>query len=483
MCGIAARMEFFGGTRPAEMMKELEQDTAVLQFTVVGQRTWLLVLTHRGTIAQKLGVRTSALPELLPLQEPTLGQLVEAWKTRPGQIGLDGLIRLARTRAEDLGRLPHGQHNLISAEQERAIQERLSDVALPASLVARLRRRNIRHLLILCDGALHYLPFALLRPASGTDGVTRKYLIEEFTISYAPSMVTLDTIRKQSKIRAAKRRRPRSDLLAFANPAYSPETAPTLPTTSRVSDDMVTRLRSFQTDYYSGSGLRLTSLPETEQEAVRVASLFAPPKLYRAPVADPEGRSLIFLQRAASENTVKRLLGPHSTQDTTHTARSSWRYILFSTHGMSDTRNGLLSCLALASPTQESEQDGYLQAQEILNFDLDADLVMLSACETGLGRFSSGEGLVGMSASFFIAGAESVCASLWRVPSGPTGQLTTEFFRRLKEGNISKAKALQQAQLTVMRQGRSPDGEFADYSSPFCWAAFVLMGEHRSRSD
>ena len=114
-----------------------------------------------------------------------------------------------------------------------------------------------------------------------------------------------------------------------------------------------------------------------------------------------------------------------------------------------------------------------------MNLQLDADVVMLSACQTGLGRMRSGEGLVGLSGSFFYAGAESVCASLWQVPTGPTRQLVAEFFKQLKEGNVDRAEALRVAQLSVLRAASSSDGRSVDYSSPFCWAAFVLMGEYR----
>ena len=297
-------------------------------------------------------------------------------------------------------------------------------------------------------------------------------------------MMTLDTIRKQSRERTAERKGLRRDVLAFAHPAYGTGTSPALPQAATKQDDMVTRLLSFRSDYYSGSGLKLTSLPETEQEAVRVASLFAPPKVYTSAVADPQGSGVIFLQQAASEDSVKNLLGvpfSHATGGTRHATRLPWRYLLFSTHGLADTHSGMLSCLALASPTPKSEQDGFLQAQEVMDLELDTDLVMLSACQTGLGRLRGGEGLVGLSAAFFIAGAESVCASFWKVPTGPTSQLVPEFFKKLKEGKVSRAEALRQAQLTVMRNGRSPDGKPADYSSPFSWAAFVLMGEYRTQ--
>jgi hypothetical protein len=289
-------------------------------------------------------------------------------------------------------------------------------------------------------------------------------------------MTTLDTIRKQKQEREKKRAMERRPLLAFANPAYGTEAVATLPPAVAMKDDMLTRVRAFRNDYYKGGGLRLTSLPETEQEAVRVASLFAPPKTYGQPTAaEPEGQAVVFTARGASEEQVKRLLDTSENAKT----RRQWQYVLFSTHGLVDTYNGMLSCLALSSPAADSEEDGFLQAQEVMNLELDADLVMLSACQTGLGRLRGGEGLVGLSAAFFYAGSESVCASLWQVPSGPTSQLVPELFKQLKEGKVDRAEALRQAQLQVLRQGQSADGKPADYSTPFCWAAFVLMGEYR----
>ncbi len=184
---------------------------------------------------------------------------------------------------------------------------------------------------------------------------------------------------------------------------------------------------------------------------------------------------ILGVPKSASEEEIKQLLAPSDGSR----ARRQWQYVLFSTHGLADTYNGMLSCLALSSPAADSEEDGFLQAQEVMNLEMDTDLVMLSACQTGLGRLRGGEGLVGLSAAFFYAGAESVCASLWQVPSGPTSQLVPELFKQLKEGKPDRAEALRQAQLQVLRQGQGSDGKPADYSTPFCWSAFVLMGEYR----
>ena len=460
--------------KPMEMAKELESDRAVFQYSVGEKEGWLLILTRDGVTAHKLGADTPALPELLARQEATLAQLVEAWKKRPEKIGLDGLVRLARARAEDLGKRDSERQNLIDAEQEKAVLERLAGVVLPDSALTELRKKGIHRLLVIPDGSLHYIPFAMLRPKNEKDAGTH-YLVEEFASSYVPAMTTLDTIRKQKQEREKKRPMERRPLLAFANPAYGSETTPTLPATL-AKDDMLTRVRSFRTDYYKGGGLHLTSLPETEQEAVRVASLFAPPKTYdKLTTDDPDGRAVVFTGHGACEEEVKQVLAASENSK----VRPRWQYVLFSTHGLADMHNGMLSCLALSSPGTDSDEDGFLQAQEVMNLELDTDLVMLSACQTGLGRLSGGEGLVGLSAAFFYAGAESVCASLWQVPSGPTSQLVPEFFKRLKEGKVDKTEALRQAQLAVLCQGQGSDGKPADYSSPFCWAAFVLMGEYR----
>lgn len=454
--------------KPMEMAKELEPNTAVLQYSIGEKESWLLVLMQKGATAHRLGVQTPALPELLSRQQATLEQLVEAWKKRPEKIGLDGLVKLARARVEDLGEKPKERHNLINVRQEQRIIDKLGEVVLPDSALTELRQKSIQHLLVIPNGSLHYVPLAMLR-VKDSAGTAKQFLIEEFAISYTPAMTTLDTIRKQKQDRQKKRKLPRRSLLAFANPDFEQALIPS-------TDDMVTRLRSFRSGYYSDKGLRLTVLPETEKEAVRVASLFAPAKLYAEPTLKmPEGKAVVYTHQGTSEAQVKQLLSPPKGGE----LKPQWQYLLFSTHGLADTHNGMLSCIVLSSPSAKSKEDGFLQAQEVMNLELDADLVMLSACQTGLGRMRGGEGLVGLSAAFFYAGSESVCASLWRVPTGPTGQLVTEFFKNLKEGKADKANALRQAQLKVMRQGRNPDGKTSDYSSPFCWAAFTLIGDWR----
>ena len=457
--------------KPMEMARELPSGTAVLEYSVGEKEAWLLLMTHAGITGHRLVADVAALPELRPRQQATLAQLLEAFKERPDKLGLEGWVRLARSRAEDLGKPERERHGLVNFTLEQAILERLGGIVLPQSAQAELKRQGIHHLLVVPDGPLHYLPLAMVRLKGATNST---YLIEQYAVSSVSALTTLEAIRKQKVEREQKRKGPGKELLAFANPDFG--AGPVV----KASDDMVTRVRSVRNDYYVSKGLKLTALPETEQEAIRVASLFGSPQEYKSPTADgPEGLVAVYVDRGASELQVKRLFGGLPANSTLSAQPSTrCRYLLFGTHGLADERNGMLSCLALAAPAADSEEDGFLQAQEVLSLRLDTDLVMLSACQTGLGQMHGGEGLVGLSASFFVAGAESVCASLWQVPSGPTTQLSTEFFRHLKEGKLDRAEALRQAQLTVLRHGRSLDGAPADYSSPFCWAAFVLMGEY-----
>lgn len=461
--------------RPMEIAQNLDSDIAVLQYSIGNKGGYLLILTREGVTAHKITACTQALLELFPRQEASLDQLLEAWNNRADKIGLDGMVRLARARGEDLARKKEEQHNLIDAEKEKAILEHLGRIVLPESALKELRTKNIRGLLIIPDRSLHYIPFSMLR-LKKEGGTGKRYLVEEFSSSYIPSMMTLDTIRKQQHEREGKCLTVNRSLLAFANPAYDAENVAFVPSFIFADDGMLTRALAFRKNYYKDSGLCLNRLPETEQEAIIVASLFAPPKIFRAILKeDPAGQAIVFTDRGASEKQVKQLFAMSSDSK----PRNRWQYVLFSTHSLADMRNGMLSCLALSTTTTDSEEDGFLQAQEVMNLEIDADLVVLSACQTGLGRLRAGEGFVGLSTAFFYAGSESVCASLWQVPSGPTKQLMSDLFRRLKEGKVGRAVALQKAQLRLLLDGKNSEGKPVDYSAPFCWSAFVLMGEYR----
>jgi tetratricopeptide (TPR) repeat protein len=159
---------------------------------------------------------------------------------------------------------------------------------------------------------------------------------------------------------------------------------------------------------------------------------------------------------------VQALIGPQATKAAVlgQIARSG--IIHFATHGLLDDRNSLQSALALVSDKQDS---GLLTAREIFGLKLQANLAVLSACNTGRGQIT-GDGVLGLSRSLLSAGVPSVVVSLWSVPDQPTQALMTAFYGNLQKPAVDKAQALRQAMLTVMKQ----------YPDPSDWAGFMLIG-------
>ena len=142
----------------------------------------------------------------------------------------------------------------------------------------------------------------------------------------------------------------------------------------------------------------------------------------------------------------------------------------FATHGLLDNRNPLFSYLTLAQAAGDKNEDGLLEAREIINMDLHAKLAVLSACQTARGRVGAGEGVIGMSWALFVAGVPTTVASQWNVDSASTTSLMIDFHRRLTtRPREAKAEALRQAALGLLKSER--------YRHPFYWAGFVMIGD------
>ena len=149
-----------------------------------------------------------------------------------------------------------------------------------------------------------------------------------------------------------------------------------------------------------------------------------------------------------------------------------YRVVHLATHGLLDTEHPELSGLVLSLVDERGQsQDGFLRLHEIYNLDWSAELVVLSACQTGLGREIRGEGLVGLTRGFMYAGSERVMASLWNVNDNVTAQMMKRFYEGLFARNLSPAAALRAAQVEMWKRPQ--------WRSPYYWAAFVLQGEWR----
>jgi CHAT domain-containing protein len=152
----------------------------------------------------------------------------------------------------------------------------------------------------------------------------------------------------------------------------------------------------------------------------------------------------------------------------------------FAAHGVMEDNVGLATqpALVLAQGQDEGKSGGLLQVADIVGLNLTAELVVLSACNTGLGRLRAGEGIVGLTRAFLQAGASSVVVSLWKVEDQSTSRLMEHFHRHLKQGQ-SKAEALRQAKLAVLQASITLKalGKPQSLASPFYWAPFILVGD------
>jgi CHAT domain-containing protein len=177
------------------------------------------------------------------------------------------------------------------------------------------------------------------------------------------------------------------------------------------------------------------------------------------------------------------LKGAEASETNVRSAMTSAKVVHLATHGIVSSDDAFASYLALGRPIDASV-DGRLTVEEVYGLNLQADLVVLSACRSGLGRIS-GDGVAGLARAFFYAGTPSVVATMWDVADTPTSQLVVDFYRSLgPELQRDKAEALRTAQLRLLRslragQGRvdTPLGKLALPEDPLLWASFVLIGE------
>jgi CHAT domain-containing protein len=286
-------------------------------------------------------------------------------------------------------------------------------------------------LTIVPHGPLFLLSFAALQDSTG------RYLIERHAIHYAPAGVVLQLTEKQKHPSDSQ-----SGYLLVGDPASLPLLA---------------------------DGKPLPRLPGTRQEVSQVAALIG------------RARATTLVGASATESEVRRLAGNPTV-------------IHFATHGVVRGDDPLESFLALdtgatarsAAAVKQSQtalaSDGRLTVREIYGLRLDADLVVLSACGTGLGKVS-GDGVAGLARAFVYAGAPSVVATLWDLADEPAARFMPQFYRALQR-HTDKAQALRDAQLKLLRDLRSgrvkvstPTGTLTLREHPVLWAGYVLVGE------
>jgi CHAT domain-containing protein/Tfp pilus assembly protein PilF len=301
-----------------------------------------------------------------------------------------------------------------------------------------------KRIVLVPDGPLHLLPFAALTRKDG------RHLVEWKPLSTVLSGTVFAELKKQRRDAVAAAEPSSWQWVAFGDPWFPPQLAQ-----GRPEDIGEARLRSVSTH----GQLQWKRLPQSRREVEEIATLF------------PADRRRTYLDREASEERAKAI-------------GKDARIVHFATHAYVDDRSPFDSGLVLSIPEKlaEGRDNGLLQVWEIFeSVRLDADLVVLSACETGIGEIRGGEGIIGLTRAFQYAGARSVLASLWRVEDEATAELMERFYRHLRSSE-AKDEALRAAQLELIRSPlRVPDGRggwtHRNAAAPYFWAALQLVGD------
>lgn len=354
-------------------------------------------------------------------------------------------------------------------ERRRRIAEQESSLAQENRRLSRMildpvsDRLGTKRLVIVADGVLQYLPFAALlvdekvwsapigkgSTVPSTPPASAVPLVFKNEILSLPSASVLSVLQRD---RPTQRQASRTVAL-FADPVFSSNdsriaavAAPKLAAAARTRDTQQDNEVSRSARDIGLSGFRRLRFSREEAEAV--ASLAGP------------SASFMALDFAASRS---KLFSTDLTQ---------YRILHLGTHGLLNSAHPELSGLIFSLVDEQRQpQNGFLKLDDVFNLKLQADLVVLSACQTALGKEAKGEGLVGLTRGFMYAGAPRVLASLWNVDDRATAELMKRFYEGMLTKHLEPAAALQQAQRTLQADKR--------WSSPYYWAGFILQGEWR----
>jgi CHAT domain-containing protein/Tfp pilus assembly protein PilF len=294
-----------------------------------------------------------------------------------------------------------------------------------------------KRLVIIPDGILHTIPFAALNTPNTK---TYKPLITQHEITNLPSASTIAILRTTV---ATKPRGPKT-LAILADPIFKKDDSRLTGKTIQTNKNL--DLSEQTVSGRAGRDLDLKRLPFTATEAKGILAL----------VPNKDSTSAFGFDASYDWITSPKI--------------SQYRYVHLATHGVFDNDKPALSSIVLSSFDAEGrDRKAHLRFPDLFNLNLPTELVVLSACETGLGNNVPGEGLVGMTRGLMYAGAMRVAVSLWAVDDQATSDLMQDFYKNLWRSKKSHAASLREAQLNMWQQGKTP----------YYWAAFTLQGEWR----
>ncbi len=298
-----------------------------------------------------------------------------------------------------------------------------------------------KRLVVVSDGALQYVPFAALITPNSQPSSKYEPLLLKHEIITLPSASTLDILRQEQK---GRKLAPKT-LAVLADPVFRSNDERLQGKLSR--PPLVSNLDNLALSRsVSDSGINFERLRFTRQEAEAILALV------------PHHKGKPALDFTASRQTA------------TSEELSQYRIIHFATHGIFNSKHPELSGVVLSLFDDKGmPQNGFLRLRDIFNLNLQSELVVLSACQTGLGEEIKGEGLVGLTRGFMYAGSPRVVVSLWSVDDQATSELMQRFYQQMLQARLKPAAALRNAQIEIWRKQK--------YAAPYYWAAFTLQGE------
>ena len=410
--------------KPAQIQQLLDDDTLLLEYALGEKRSYLWIVSRNDVLPYVLPGRAQIEKSALRLRES-----LTAWE--PWQATEDPQKYIAK------------RDNAARNYRPQAIE--LSNLVLgPAT-----SKLGKKRLVILADGALQYVPFAALLAPSETLPSHPVPLIVNNEIVYQPSASALALIRETPRAEATK------TVAVLADPVFTKSDdrvvaasrgSKTEPTTIALSRDLKRALRDAGDVGSIDGSFQLDRLSFTRSEADAITA------------AAPAGSSFKALDFDASR---ARVLDQELKQ---------FRLVHLATHGILNDHHPELSGLVFSLVNEKGQaEDGFLKLNDVYNMDLPVDMIVLSACQTAVGKQVKGEGLIGLTRGFMHAGAARVVASLWKVQDEATAELMKRFYSYMLEKKMPAAAALRQAQLDLMK--------IRGAARPYYWAGFVLQGE------
>ena len=391
----------------------LDDESRLLEYILGDEVSYLWVITKRDFTSFILPKRSEIESKVLEFRELLIARL-----PLPGEKPESYQARLSKAAT---------QFPKVAAELSRML-------LLPAA-----QHLGNSRLVIVADGALHYLPFAALPAPASLNAAEPEPLLVTHEVIGLPSASTLALIRKELPTT-----RPDLILALFADPVFEWTDSRVIKADAgNATADARVRGQTFS------GGFELPRLEGSRREADSILALV------------PKNSQFAALGFDASK---KAIMGDPDLK--------RFRILHFATHTrLVDDHPELSSLLLSLVDAQGNPQDGFLRLKDMYNLRIAAELVVLSACETALGKEVKGEGLISMVRGFMYAGTPRVIASLWKVDDDATAELMTEFYTQLLKNKRTAAAALREAQLKQYQK--------KSRRSPFYWAGFELQGEWR----